>query len=877
MSIKIYRTQLTPAKNALLDNIEDYLNQIEQPIYNYTGNDEMTYSSSDFQYIKPDLDISIKINLPITNNNLFDSIGNYIRIEQKQGESGDISIWYYFIIASKWIAQGTLELVCSMDTVNTFHSYINNINNWSNKTTIFREHQVPIKRQGSKLIEVVDRYDEGIDPGVLYKVEDTKIEEPNSLGIKEWYLVYQTTTAATESGASENKMRCYLYPSENVVYSKTAGQPASSFVKNDFGYTNTYGIVNGGVNFSVSNLVWQTNQQSTAYNQVVKYVQVYNSGQAIYNQSNSDTFPSLSGHVYINDSFTYNDSTYICDRILWNSDTNIGLPVGIFKNGSNAIQAFYLTSFNGNTINKWVLPYVYTNVEYISARMVRSHIYRRLYTLDSINSGGSIYTKLYTNGEGMYTNGRTYTFSASTQFINRVSLTQSYPDALTISNGTLFYSNGGSGASNQIIQSIKEIDRQDPKIVKILAIPYCPTPITIGSGSIESGTYTLNFDDSIIDIEGTPITADPERWRLYYKNIYNTFGKDLDNISLDTSYTRDIMTFWSNYILTTKSINNEPKLRNSKFYRDLFVYDNVSKLIRREDLDPTDTSINITPYYMPTNTIDSKMMFKFNIDKADYKEIYEWDRVLVSTRDNELPIYNNDYINYLRYSYKAERENLQASAQAQRQAAYTSSAITTGGGLLSGALLGAKIGSAVPGWGTAAGAIIGGVIGLAAGMAQSASTINSTNTTIQNAERSMSQKLLELNNTSSSVINGSAAVDLMTEYSGNRLHHMVYDLPDLLKDAIYDRLFYCGYSHPVQEIPVMNNRYIFNFIQCNPVFIDESTNRYNYYMADIKDRFNTGITRYHNISTLLSTQDQSQLYTDWKQEYENWPSISYVN
>ena len=58
-SLKIYRTQLTPARNALLEDIEGYLAAIENKPAYYEGDDELTYSSNDFQYIKPDLDVSI--------------------------------------------------------------------------------------------------------------------------------------------------------------------------------------------------------------------------------------------------------------------------------------------------------------------------------------------------------------------------------------------------------------------------------------------------------------------------------------------------------------------------------------------------------------------------------------------------------------------------------------------------------------------------------------------------------------------------------------------------------------------------------------------------------------------------------------------------
>ena len=249
--LKIYKTQLTPAKNALLDNIEDYLSLIETHPEWYTGEDKLTYTSNDFQYVKPDIDIKIKINVPLNNNSIFDSIGNYLRLEQKQ-DNGDSAIWYYFIIASKWTAQKTLELTCSMDTINTFHDFINNKDNWSDKTTIIREHQKPVEAGLNGFRSVIDRYSEDFEPAVLLKTADEKIEDKSNISTSEWYLVYKTAVNATGEGSgSENSLDCYIYPSEEFAYSKVTGS-STPFIKNElwFNTPNTaWGITSGKVSF----------------------------------------------------------------------------------------------------------------------------------------------------------------------------------------------------------------------------------------------------------------------------------------------------------------------------------------------------------------------------------------------------------------------------------------------------------------------------------------------------------------------------------------------------------------------------------------------------------------------------------------------------
>ena len=897
--LKIYKTQLTPAKNALLDNIEDYLSLIEsQPVW-YTGEDKLTYTSNDFQYVKPDIDIKIKINVPLNNNSIFDSIGNYLRLEQKQ-DNGESAIWYYFIIASKWTAQKTLELTCSMDTINTFHDFINNKDNWSDKTTIIREHQKPVEAGTNGFISVVDRYSEDFEPAVLLKTKDEKIEEPNTTGVKEWYLVYQTDNTKNPDGTENTNppLKCYLYPSETIVYKRSGGTSPQTFTRtqSDFPNLYRYGVVNGKVSFN--EVKFSAKYDSYKGNNFI-IASEPNSPAGISSKN-----PSLTGYAQVGDTFTTTDNAvFTCNSVIWYTTSETGkvnIPMGVFTNGSLTVLATYINKFNTLKITEgyyvwsrnadysggWNLTIGLCPANKLSTYQLKdsykivegSKNYRILKDID-------VYSDNWFTGDYDLNWGRTFIYNSGNLTLNfDINVVNIFkipaseygliPSVNELSSGDAIYKNGNGGESFKILP-ISNVDRTDPKIVKIITIPYCPTPIEI-NGTIESGNYSFIFDSDVIDIE----SPNDYETRLVYKNsAAPNFGKYLNDYTIGLKYSTESNLdenytsyeyFLNNGInsITLKNILNEPKLMNSTYTNYRFVYDNVSKNIRMEDVISTEDNLNISTWYMPTNTIDSKILFKFDLNSS-YNEIYDWDRVLISTRDNELPIYNSEYLNYIRYGYKTERENMLATAAAQQQQSYTNAAIGAGGGMLSGALVGAKVGSLAGGWGAIPGAVIGAVVGLAAGLAAGSASINAVNTSIENAQRSMSQKLLELQNTASTVINGSAAPDLMTNYSGNRLHFMLYEMPVLLKDALYDKLFYCGYSHPVQGKPEMDNRLFFNYLQCIPVFVNESTSRYNYYMADIKDRFNTGITKYHNISS-LQDKNALQLYTDWKQDYENW-------
>jgi hypothetical protein len=145
------------------------------------------------------------------------------------------------------------------------------------------------------------------------------------------------------------------------------------------------------------------------------------------------------------------------------------------------------------------------------------------------------------------------------------------------------------------------------------------------------------------------------------------------------------------------------------------------------------------------------------------------------------------------------------------------------------------------------------------------SSVNSylqATTNVKNANRSLAAKIDALRNQPVTAQGAASSVDLMKEYSGNKLHVMTYTPTSLFQSALYDKLFYCGYSHPVQGYPDFTSRCWFNFVQCDPVFDDSSV--YSKYLDDIKERFRIGVTVYHYHPNLTDTG------YDWDQTYENW-------
>ena len=121
-TIKIYKTNITPDRNALVDNLSTYLSSLTP-----------AYSNDTFQYIQLSTDISIKVELD--QEMQVQEIGNYVDLFQ------DNKHFYFFILKSNWKSTKTIELSLSIDSVNTFKDDFT----FNKKTNIIRQHKDRIK------------------------------------------------------------------------------------------------------------------------------------------------------------------------------------------------------------------------------------------------------------------------------------------------------------------------------------------------------------------------------------------------------------------------------------------------------------------------------------------------------------------------------------------------------------------------------------------------------------------------------------------------------------------------------------------------------------------------------------------------------------
>lgn len=383
-----------------------------------------------------------------------------------------------------------------------------------------------------------------------------------------------------------------------------------------------------------------------------------------------------------------------------------------------------------------------------------------------------------------------------------------------------------SGTFN--LSPISNINRTYSSLIKIIECPY--EPFTL---SPKDDGYLLDdgfYANLVSNLGETPVIA------LKLNDLSKEFVTSLNKYSL--SDFSCIIPLPADRNLTNKNAEYESKLYHSDFHNVIFNYDSFTKDVPLENIEPTGTTTpKLSIQYKQANTITSNLGFKFEISNATQKLNDTFEEYLICKRNNEYPIYNSSYLNYLRngYNYDLKAKNLQS----------TQSWIGTGLSAIGGGL----------------GFAIGGAVGSAAGISLITSGISSISSAIigniQN-EANIEQKLNKSKNTTNSV-SSSDDLNLLNWYSNNLLWATTYDISEQQKSNIFDLFYKTGYSCNETGIPNVNSRYRFNFLQCTPDFTTKANPIWQEYINDVIARFELGVTYFHT-------------YTDFNQQYENWES-----
>lgn len=808
-TIKLYKdSEITPSRNFVVEDLDVYLATLTK----------ITISS--FQYLRNDLRLTIKINKDqVYTESLLLYNYNYLEVKQ-QGQ-----YYYYFILKKTQISQSTIALELLMDTCNTF--------SWNGafyptkRTRVIREHKDRIKKyvyqltfnelqtaswsigeafpytDGTPFIVNVELFTSGSDPtitnayaqyyeaGAHKKLIITGINIDDGLS-----LVDDLEINMIRVYDEDYIMYATIYDLEDVnidvLYHKIRNIDYYSEGINPVLYKEELGILD-----NTNGLEWNLIYRNHAEGDNVAI----------------DCFCLPS---YGNIRFDIPDTNH--------------LTYTDFEDGKHYLFAPFTSDYYNLTDNdgaKWP-------IKINGLKVICKDVYRSGTTLKirSVIYGGFINAdrKLVIAKDPDIYDWKTIT---SLEFDNMLGAL--YYKASSIPNPVLAQILEANGVFTALLDTtepfatLQEVDRADPKLIKIISIPYFPSTYTY-----DPSTYTLATD---------------ETW-VFETSVYHSLELNNLNAQFVSSISSDVLNPLDVFELgaMTPNLNGlrddrfESKLYHSEFYQPKFVYDSFGFVFEMEKVNERQftPSTYFDFEFIMTSTINSKFMFKFpsyvlKMSTQDY------DNVLPIARNNEAPIYNSSYITYLRTAYRYDLKNL-GQKEARVYFGAVKDTFEQGMSVVKSYYSG--------GSSEEAGASF--LFGITKTIFDGITQLNAN-------EWSMEQKIEQLKNQSVSV-SGSDDLDLMQNYAGNKAKLCLYKPSERMSKMVADLFYYFGYATNEVKIPNLHTRYWFNYIECELEITGMDKNITEVIKEDIKDRYRNGITVLHNNSA----------HWDFDQVKENW-------
>ena len=403
----------------------------------------------------------------------------------------------------------------------------------------------------------------------------------------------------------------------------------------------------------------------------------------------------------------------------------------------------------------------------------------------------------------------------------------------------VMHSNGGDSWGT--IDSILSWNLSDPRILKIISCPYWLAGTT--DSILRSNNWSLlrcdfGKDNSKIKVLKLNYYAE-QLWTLS-NLIKDNYALDYFNVTIPNKDSR---------FIAQRNKNYESKLYHSSIFKNTYVYDSFVHEIRPEDLTTTvNPTLDIT--YVQSKNISSRCLFDFQLNPSTYKEYGSFDNILSCDRNNEYPIYNSEYLNYIKNGYNYDKKN----KDMQNAGNWLSTGIQIAGGIV----------------GLAASTVTGGVSAAAGVSLLTSATASIAHNIISdvNNERNISQKINELKNKSASV-NTSDDLSLLEYYCDNKLWRFDYKPSTKVENSIYDLFFRTGYTVNSTGTPDTQSRRSFNYVQCEPIFRNEEDSDWTMYVNDIKSRFKAGVTYMHR----FQIEANGDYIYDFNFNYENWETF----
>lgn len=179
----------------------------------WSSGTNVVYDNNEVQYVRLDERIFIKISESQSNQA---ELANYARLIQDGKE------WYFFVDSIEWRAKSTLEITLIMDVLNSWrrNEYI-----FDATTHIKRQHKNRWRKNGTKLIPIIDRYSEDINPLLITRTR-TDIVDSCSWDDRDfmYYAVFGGSVVDRKVGEvtyKDTNIRAYMYREHNEISAST--------------------------------------------------------------------------------------------------------------------------------------------------------------------------------------------------------------------------------------------------------------------------------------------------------------------------------------------------------------------------------------------------------------------------------------------------------------------------------------------------------------------------------------------------------------------------------------------------------------------------------------------------------------------------------
>lgn len=817
-TIKIYTTlsetmkHFNASKLFCIDDIESMLNILVPVVFNNT------------QYIKNNLEISITLDTGQINSQPLHS-ANYVSIKN----SLEPRTYYYFVKNAVWRSKSTVRYELVMDVLNTFKE--NSDYTFKPSSRIIREHKDRFTPKG----EVILDYDIYItDYAGVYNVGDTlgMVQDGNllfevvALELSEYHVSLKVLNKTAD------EVEALLDETEPVLMSLDNDNWALVDISNI--EVNINGVIYRNIDYVAENIN-PLLQCDSAQGIAVQHAKskLEDDWYLLYRNSNDPT-ESLVNPV----------ECYLIPAV---SKSVVGTAITdgkITPASLNANYNYYIVINQGSSnkitlddTTELVAPTTVGQYKIISFKKNADNTI----TLTSLYGyGTSGYGDVRTRYEGTYTvnyfilNNMPRSYYYSSNAMPSVDNFNTYYSTITAYSTDTF-----SNSQNiETINGIEDLDRTQAKNIKLIKLPYSPYNFTITSNKIN--------------------ISNDSNWDL--ANFENIIALKLNNLNLkleDRFTVSSPNPFYNLYMGNTSDINPsindlrrnatyESKLYNSEFFKPSFTYDSFTFVVQLEKcylnyyINAYD-KLDIT--FTSTKTINSRFMFTFNnYYLRNANESYA--KYLPITRNNEEVLYNVPYINYIRNGFNYDVKSKYVNNASNVLGVLGSTATFAGALIAPTASL--KVAS-----------VVAGVVSLAM-------SVKNTVVSAVNSELSIDRKLQEMKNQTASV-SGSDDVDLMSEYTGNRLKCFYYEPTPVVKEMLFNLFFYAGYNSNRMGLPSHNTRLNFDYLEAD-VVIEKLTNALdNDIMEELINCFKNGITYIHKVENRTGLDKW-----DLEQKYENW-------